>query len=91
MSAGSPACAAISAPSSNAGPLAESHAPWCDEPLAVMRRLLVAEPTLVPRRAYLLFITESLQILRSDVYARPVGCRGWWLRWFGGHGDSFFP
>jgi hypothetical protein len=44
-----------------------------------MRRLLVAEPTLVPCRADLLLITEPLQLFGGGLYPVPFGCRGWWL------------
>lgn len=47
--------------------------------LAVMRRQLVAEPTLVPCRANLLLVTEPLQLFAGDPYAWPFGCRGWWM------------
>lgn len=55
-----------------------------------MRRLLVAEPTLVPRRADLLLVTEPLQLLGRDVYPRPFGRRGWWLWGLGGH-EAILP
>lgn len=55
-----------------------------------MRRLLVAEPTLVPRSAHLLLVTEPLQVLGRDVYPRAFGRRGGWLWGFGGH-EAILP
>ena len=52
--------------------------------LAVMRRLLVAEPVLVPRRAHLFLVAEPLQVLAR--YVRPWRSRpGGWMWGFGRH------
>lgn len=45
----------------------------------MMRRLLVAEPTLVPHRAHLILVTESLQLLGRDVHPWPLAWRGGWM------------
>lgn len=67
-------------------------------PLAVMRRLLVAEPTLVPRRAHLLLVDEPLQVVGRDVHPRRFRRGPWWMWGFGGHeaivsvvGEKFRP
>jgi hypothetical protein len=52
--------------------------------LAVMRRLLVAQSALIPRRAHLLLVAESLQVLGREV-AAPRFRRRWWMWGFGGH------
>src|SRR5262249_36251933 len=52
--------------------------PACGGMLAVVRRLLVAKPAPVPRRAHLLLVAEPLQVLGRDVHPRRVlRGRGW--------------
>ena len=53
--------------------------------LAVVRRLLVAEPALVPRRAHLLLVAKPLQVLGRDVDPRRFRRGRWWMWGFGGH------
>ncbi len=53
---------------------------------AVMRRLLVAEPALVPRRAHLILVAVPLQVLGGDAHPRRLRCLRWWpVRGCGGH------
>lgn len=53
--------------------------------LAVVRRLLVAEPTLVPCRSHLLLVTKPLQVVACDVHPRRFRRGRWWMWGFGGH------
>jgi hypothetical protein len=50
-----------------------------------MRRLLVAEPALVPRLARLLLVAEPLQVLGRDTHPWRFRRGGWWMWGFGGH------
>jgi hypothetical protein len=50
-----------------------------------MRRLLVAEPALVPRLAHLLLVAEPLQVLGRDAHPWRFRRGAWWMRAFGGH------
>ena len=52
---------------------------------AVMRRLFVAEPVLVPRRAHLILVAEPVQVLRGDAYPRWFRRGRWSMRGLGGH------
>lgn len=50
-----------------------------------MRRLLVAEPALVQRRAHLLLVTEPLQVLGRDGHPRRLRRGRRLVCRFGGH------
>lgn len=51
----------------------------------MVRRLFVAEPVVIPRRAHLLLVAEPLQVLGRDAHLWRFPRDGWWMWGFGGH------